>query len=102
MSNAPARALDQSIDTGTSAGSALLGMIAVFAEFERDLIEERRVEGMRKYHARLKKEGRKPGPEKRIDPKRVRSLREKGRLIREIMQEVGASKASVYRALRED
>jgi DNA invertase Pin-like site-specific DNA recombinase len=95
------RVLDQSIDTSTSAGRALFGMIAVFAEFERDLIEERRVEGMRKYHARLKKEGRKPGPEKRIDPKRVRALRDKGMLIREIMQEVGASKASVYRALRE-
>ena len=95
------RVLDQSMDTSTSAGRALFGMIAVFAEFERDLIEERRVEGMRKYHARLKKEGRKPGPEKRIDPKRVRALRDKGRLIREIMQEVGASKASVYRALRE-
>ena len=38
-------------------------MIAVFAEFERDLIAERRVEAMRKYHAMLKKEGRKPGPE---------------------------------------
>jgi DNA invertase Pin-like site-specific DNA recombinase len=95
------RVLDQSIDTSTSAGRALFGMIAVFAEFERDLIEERRVEGMRKYHARLKKEGRKPGPEKRIDAARVKALREKGRLIREIMQEVGASKASVYRALRE-
>jgi DNA invertase Pin-like site-specific DNA recombinase len=93
------RVLDQSINTGTSAGRALFGMIAVFAEFERDL--KRRVEGMRKYHARLKKEGRKPGPEKRIDPKRVRALRKEGRLIREIMQEVGASKASVYRALRD-
>jgi DNA invertase Pin-like site-specific DNA recombinase len=56
---------------------------------------------MRKCHARLKKEGRKPGPEKRIDPKRVRALRKKGRLIRKIMQEVGASKATVYRALRD-
>jgi DNA invertase Pin-like site-specific DNA recombinase len=48
-----------------------------------------------------KKEGRKPGPKKRIDPKRVRALRKKGRLIRKIMQEVGASKATVYRALRD-
>ena len=95
------RVFDQSIDTSTSAGRALFGMIAVFAEFERDLIEERRVEGMRKYHAKLKKEGRKPGPEKRIDPKRVRALRDKGKLIREIMREVGASKATVYRALRD-
>ncbi len=56
------RVLDQSIDTSTSAGRALFGMIAVFAEFERDLIEERRVEGMRKYHARLKRKDASPGP----------------------------------------
>ena len=31
----------------------------------------------------------------------VRALRKKGGLIREIMQEVGASKATVYRALRD-
>jgi transposase len=31
----------------------------------------------------------------------VKALRDEGKLIREIMQEVGASKASVYRALRE-
>jgi DNA invertase Pin-like site-specific DNA recombinase len=36
------RVLYQSTDTSTSAGRALFGMIAVFAEFERDLIEERR------------------------------------------------------------
>jgi DNA invertase Pin-like site-specific DNA recombinase len=95
------RVLDQSIDTSTSTGRALFGMIAVFAEFERDLIEERRTEGMRKYHAQLAKEGRKPGPEPKLDPKEVKTLRKQGLLIREIMEQVGASKASVYRALRE-
>jgi DNA invertase Pin-like site-specific DNA recombinase len=89
------RVLDHSIDTGTS--RALFGMTAVIAEFDRDLIEERRVEGMRKYHARLKKEGRKPRPEKRIDSARATALRDEGKLIREI----GASKASVSRALRD-
>ncbi len=53
------------------------------------------------FSVRLKKEGRKPGPEKRIDPKCVRALRAKGKLIREIMQEVGASQAGVYLALRD-
>ena len=43
-------------------------MIAVLAEFKRYLIEERRVEGMRKQHARRKKEGRKPGPESKRPP----------------------------------
>jgi len=32
----------------------------------------------------------------------LKKMRDEGKLIREIMQEVGASKASVYRALRED
>lgn len=95
------RVLDQSIDTSTSAGRALFGMIAVFAEFERDLIEERRTEGMRRYHKQLAKEGRKPGPAPKLDPAKVKALRNKGLLIREIMAKVGASKASVYRALRE-
>jgi DNA invertase Pin-like site-specific DNA recombinase len=76
-------------------------MIAVFAEFERDLIEERPTEGMRKHHEQLAKEGRKPGPEPKLDPKEVKALRKQGLLIREVMAKVGASKASVYRALRE-
>jgi DNA invertase Pin-like site-specific DNA recombinase len=95
------KVLDQNIDTTTSTGRAMFGMIAVFAEFERDLIEERRTEGMRKYHAQLAKEGRKPGPEPKLDPAKVKALRKQGLLIREIMKKVGASKASVYRALRE-
>ncbi len=95
------KVLDQAIDTSTSTGKALFGMIATFAEFERDLIEERRTEGMRKYHAKLAKEGRKPGPEKRIDSTQVKALRSSGLKIKEIMEKVGASKAAVYRALAE-
>lgn len=94
------RVLDQSIDTSSSAGRALFGMIAVFAEFERDLIEERRTEGMRRYHKQLAEEERKPGPAPKLDPKKVKAMRKRGLLIREIMDKVGASKASVYRALR--
>jgi DNA invertase Pin-like site-specific DNA recombinase len=33
--------LDQAVDTTTSGGRALFGMLAVFAEFERDLIRSR-------------------------------------------------------------
>jgi hypothetical protein len=54
-----------------------------------------------KARPRFKKEGRKPGPEKRIDPAHVKALRNEGKLVWEIMREVGASKAGVYRALRQ-
>jgi DNA invertase Pin-like site-specific DNA recombinase len=54
------RVLDQQIDTNTSGSRALFGMFAVFAEFERAISEERRTEGMRRYHAKLAAQGRKP------------------------------------------
>jgi DNA invertase Pin-like site-specific DNA recombinase len=80
------RVLDQAIDTSTTTGKAMFGMIAVFAEFERDMIEERRVEGMLKFHARLQAEGRKPGPEAKLKVDEVRALRDQGLKIREIME----------------
>lgn len=46
-------------------------------------------------------QGHKPGPEPKLDPREVKALRKQGLLLREIMAEVGASKASVYGALRE-
>ena len=93
------RVLDQQIDTGTISGKALFGMLAVFAEFERDIGEERRTEGMRRYHAKLAAQGRKPGPEPRIDATQIKALRADGLLIRDIMARLHVSKASVYRAL---
>ncbi len=40
--------LDQAIDTTTAAGRAMFGMLAVFAEFERDLIRELRAKALGK------------------------------------------------------
>ena len=53
------RVFDRSIDTSASAERALFGMIAGFAEFERALIQEQRVEAPRRYHAMLKWKARK-------------------------------------------
>src|SRR4029453_4889298 len=50
--------LDQAVDTTTSGGRALFGMLAVFAEFERDLIRERVIGGVRRARAKGKPPGR--------------------------------------------
>lgn len=50
-------AATQPIDTTTSTGKLLLGVLAAVAEFERALIVERTLEGL----ARAKKEGKKLG-----------------------------------------
>jgi DNA invertase Pin-like site-specific DNA recombinase len=50
--------LDQAVDTTTSGGRALFGMLAVFAEFERDLIIDRVRAGLARARAQGKRLGR--------------------------------------------
>ncbi len=55
------RSLSESIDTATPAGRAMLHMAGVFAEFERSLIRERTMAGIRRAKAQGKQLGRRPG-----------------------------------------
>jgi len=57
-----------SIDTTSSTGRLMLGLLATFAEFERDLISERVKEGM----ARAKAEGKHVGRQKGAKDKKKR------------------------------
>lgn len=92
------RVLDQSIDTSTPAGRAMLQMLAVFAEFETAIRSERQMDGI----AKAKEKGTKFGRKAQTTPdviEDIRKMRADGMMIREIMEKVGLSKASVYRAL---
>ncbi|HKT52933.1 MAG TPA: recombinase family protein [Caulobacteraceae bacterium] len=62
----------QGLDTSTSAGRAMFGMLGVFAELERSLIRERIMAGLRRTS---KKSGRRPMPQSRVTAIR-KSLRE--------------------------
>lgn len=52
--------LDQDINTSTPTGKLMFNMIGAFAEFERDLIQERCREGIEKAKAKGVKFGRRP------------------------------------------
>ncbi len=94
------KVLDQrEIDTTTANGRLLFGILASVAEFERALIKDRQLDGIRRYQKRLAAEGRKPGRPLKVDPERVKALREKGKTMRQIMAATNLSRASVYRAL---
>ena len=54
-------ATTQPIDTSTSTGKLLLGVLAAVAEFERALIVERTLEGLARAKAEGKRIGRPPG-----------------------------------------
>ena len=90
------RCLQQSsIDTTTSTGKLLLGVLASIAEFEADIRRERQREGIE----RAKAAGVYKGRKRTIDAAQVRALRDQGLGGTEIASKLGIARASVYRAL---
>ncbi len=91
------RVIEQSVDTGTSAGRAFFGMLAVFAQFETDVRRERQAEGI----ARARKAGVYTGGKPRIDRHAVHELASAGLGPAAIARQLGVSRMSVYRILKE-
>ena len=89
------KAAEQPIDTSTAAGKCFVDMLDLFAEFETSLRNERQLEGI----ARAKTERKYKGRPISIDAERIRQLRSEGMGPTKIADELGVSRASVYRAL---
>lgn len=93
------RVLDQSIDTTTREGRFFYTILSAFAEFERDMISERTLEGLATAHANGKFGGRKP----RLSPKQqaeVRRMFDAGRNISDIAEVMSVSRPVIYRVLQ--
>ena len=84
------------IDTSTSTGKLLLGMLAAIAEFETDIRRERQREGIDRARAAGVYKGRKPS----VDTCTVRQLHQQGVSPTEIAKQLRIGRASVYRALQ--
>ncbi|WP_020095694.1 recombinase family protein [Methylobacterium sp. 285MFTsu5.1] len=89
------KVLDQHIDTSTASGKAFLDMLGVFAEFERNLISERRAEGIARARAQGKYKGRPPT----IKPEEVRRLQDEGLNHRQIARRLGIAPSSAHRLM---
>ena len=71
----------------------MFGMLAVFAEFEKNLIVERVNAGL----DRAKKQGKQLGrPKVIVDRERVRELHQAGKSIRTIAAEMNLNRGTVY------
>jgi putative DNA-invertase from lambdoid prophage Rac len=89
--------LNEALDLTTPSGRALAGMLAVFAEFERDILRDRVRAGI----AQARKEG-KPHGRPRTAARLVgqmRELRKEGVSNRKIAVRLGVSRTSVIRLL---
>lgn len=91
----------QGVDTTTPAGKALFGMMGVFAEFERAMIQERVKAGIKRVRAKGQPWGRRKIEQ--TDPavcSRILELREQGLGMAAIGKLVKLSSRTVWRFLR--
>ncbi|RAS76282.1 recombinase family protein [Priestia endophytica] len=93
--------IQDKIDTGTAAGKAMFGMLSVLAEFERDIVRERTIDGLKAARARGRKGGR-----PRVDRKKLRqaiALYYSRRMsVREIQEVTCISRATLYREIKKE
>jgi DNA invertase Pin-like site-specific DNA recombinase len=90
--------LEQNINTATPDGKLFFTLIAAFAEFEREIMRSRTIDGLAAARAR----GRKGGRKSVMTPAKIqtaRTLYEQGKQIKEIADVLGVSRPTVYRAL---
>ena len=86
------------VDTSTATGKLILNMMVSVAQFEREMMKERQVEGIKRAQAEGKYKGRVPKAMNQAD--KVKALVEAGVTKVQIMDQLGMSKASFYRCLK--
>jgi DNA invertase Pin-like site-specific DNA recombinase len=94
------RSLTDHLDTGTAAGRMLYAVLGAVAQFERDVLRERTVAGMRAAQRRGKSLGRK----RRLTPDQVREARamiERGESPAHVARLFRCGRSTLYRALEE-
>jgi DNA invertase Pin-like site-specific DNA recombinase len=87
------------LDTSTPTGKLMLNLMGSFAEFEREIMLERQREGVAKAKLEGKYKGRVPTAQKKATE--IVQLRGQGLKPEKIAAQLGISRASVFRVLRD-
>ena len=88
----------ETVDTSTATGKLILNMMVSVAQFEREMMKERQVEGIKRAQAEGKYKGRVPKAMNQAD--KVKALVAAGVDRVKIQEQLGMSKASYYRCLK--
>jgi DNA invertase Pin-like site-specific DNA recombinase len=88
---------EQALDTTTPSGRLLFYVLAAVAEFERDIIRERVVAGMRRARAQGRHLGRRAA--RAIDAAEARSLLAGGLSLRAVARQLGVHPFALKRAV---
>ncbi|WP_105438860.1 recombinase family protein [Neorhizobium sp. T25_13] len=93
------RILALNLDTSTPTGKLMLHLLGSIAEFERELMLERQKEGIAKAKAEGKYTGRVPTARRQAD--KVLALKRDGKTPAQIQTELGISRASYFRIVKD-
>jgi DNA invertase Pin-like site-specific DNA recombinase len=86
------------VDTSTATGKLILNMMVSVVQFEREMMKERQVEGVRRAKAEGRYKGRVPKAMQQAD--KVKALVAAGVDRVKVQEQLGISKASYYRCLK--
>ncbi len=89
---------DAGLDTTTPAGRLFTAIIAAFGAFERDIIRERVIAGVRRAQAQGKHCGR---PRVHLDLRPAVAMLDSGSSLREAAEAMGVSRSTLRRRLKE-
>src|SRR5215467_13272765 len=84
--------LDQAIDTTTPAGRLLFHVLAAISEFERDLIRDRVLAGLRRARTQGIRIGR---PKKLVDLRRAQAMLDSGQSMRQVAKMLGIAPSTL-------
>jgi DNA invertase Pin-like site-specific DNA recombinase len=90
--------LNISLDTATPTGKLMLTMLGAIAQFERELMLERQLEGIAKAKAEGKYRGRKPTARNKSD--QILELVSQGKKKADIAKDLEIGLSSVYRIIK--
>ena len=89
--------LTEKLDTGSPTGKLVFNVFAALAEFERNLIRERTLAGLKAARAR----GRKGGRPRKLQPKELKTIRALLKTnelsVQDIAARFGMSRSTLYR-----
>jgi DNA invertase Pin-like site-specific DNA recombinase len=89
----------ETVDTSTATGKLILNMMVSVAQFEREMMKERQVEGIKRAKAEGKYKGRVPTAMRQAD--KVKALVEAGGPRLQVLDPLGNSTATYYRCLKQ-
>jgi DNA invertase Pin-like site-specific DNA recombinase len=90
--------LEQNINTSSPEGKLFFTLVASFAEFEREIMRARTIDGLAAARARGRVGGRKPAMTQ-SKVAMAKKMYEEGRYVKEIAEVLGVSRPTIYRAL---